>query len=134
MTTVYGSAERYLLGADMLQKLNCPRSMLITSNNNEIYHGVIGKAFIDLTHGSRCLTRMFDVVDTLRGLHLDETTISELQCQPDEVLGAESHLVLDHHIFTPEGWVKVSALSHPKMIMITWGKATLQLQPNTSTL
>ena len=97
----------------MLQKLNCPRSMLITSNNNEIYHGVIGKAFIDLTHGSHCLTRMFDVVDTLRGLHLDETTISELQCQPDEVLGAESHLVLDHHIFTPEGWAKVSSLSHP---------------------
>ena len=113
MTTVYGSAERCLLGADMLQKLNCPRSMLITSNNNKIYHGVIGKAFIDLTHGSRCLTRMFDVVDTLRGLHLDETTILELQCQPDEVLGAESHLVLDHHIFTPEGWAKVSSLSHP---------------------
>ena len=66
-----------------------------------------------MKHGSQCLIRMFDVLDTLRGLHLDQTKISELKCQLDEILGAESNLVLDQHIFTPEGWEEVSSFSHP---------------------
>ena len=107
-----------MMGEDMLPKLGCKRAMLIK-----------GRAFVTLEYGGRQVKKMIKVRRNVTGLQLDNLTVNELvegyladssevdavDCKPNELCANGSSVVLGHHIFTPNGWVKVSKLSHPTL-------------------
>ena len=116
-----------VMGPDMLPKLGCRRSMLVK-----------GRVFISLESGNQCLSKVVTVDENATGLHLDAKTVDELNrsgqrgdegsaadgCTCNEVCAGSSHVILDHHIFTPTGWSKVPTLRHPQLrIRITTDKS-----------
>ena len=109
------------LGEDLLQRLNCSRSQVVK-----------GRVFVKLESGGVVVDKMVKVKKSARGLFLDEGTMAELQAQNPEVVqdsggrfgipdagyqtcANSSYVILNHHIFTPSGWSRVSKLSHPKL-------------------
>ena len=107
-----------MMGEDMLPKLGCKRAMLIK-----------GRAFVTLEYGGRQVKKMIKVRRNVTGLQLDNLTVNELvegyladssevdavDCKPNELCANGSPVVLGHHIFTSNGWLKVSKLSHPTL-------------------
>ena len=102
-----------LVGEDVLQKLKCSRAQIVK-----------GRIFVKLESGGVVIEKMIKVIESANGLLLDARTVADLQgqdtgsCPLDaghETCANSSYVVLNHHIFTPSGWSRVSKLSHPKL-------------------
>ena len=79
------------------------------------------------------INQVVHVVESTTGLHLNARAIIDLGLKSpignevvhssSELCAAGSHVILDHHIFTPAGWTKVYTLNHPKLrVRITTDK------------
>ena len=73
------------------------------------------------------INQVVHVVESTTGLQLNARAITDIGLKSpivpenevvhssSELCAAGSHVILDHHIFTPAGWAKVSTLNHPKL-------------------
>ena len=109
-----------LMGVDVLQKLQCSKSALFQGRRtakSPSGYTTVGKVILRIKCHGRFANRVVHVVESLSGLHLNAETCVELRSfsMQDEMCATESHAVLDHHIFTPAGWSRISALNHPEL-------------------
>ena len=137
----YSEVRECFMGMDVLRKLHCPRSALIKDKVDRDIAGckVVGKAVLQIEWDGQRISQVVYVVESISGLHLDMGARTELGLLPlhgqiadpdsedhspsSELCATGSHVVLDHHIFTPAGWAKVSTLNHPKLrVRITTNK------------
>ena len=125
------------MGSDILGKLHCPRSALVKNKVARYINGKkeIGKAILQMEREGLRISQVVHVVESTTGLHLNARAITDLGLKSplvpgnevvhssSELCAAGSHVILDHHIFTPAGWAKVSKLNHPKLrVRITTNK------------
>ena len=118
-----GYPEECVLGVDFLEKLGCPRSAILHGKktlNSPSGYPSIGKVVLRIGCNNMYTTKVVYVVESISGLHLNPELLDILWTMSDveptgETCATESHVVLDHHIFTPAGWVRASTLSHPKL-------------------
>jgi len=127
-TVQESSVKECLMGLDVLQKLSCWKSALFKGRAHKSPSGYscIGKVILRVEASGQFVNRVVHVVESISGLHLNSemcTALRSLSMTQDEACAAESHAILDHHIFTPTGWSRVSTLNHPKIrVRITTDK------------
>ena len=119
-----------LMGVDVLQKLTCSKSALFKGRRtlkSPSGYSSIGKVILRIDACGQFVNRVVHVVESISGLLLNSEVCAALRSlspmQQDEACAMESHAILDHHIFTPTGWSRVSTLNHPKLrVRITTDK------------
>ena len=98
-------ARECLIGFDILQKLKCRKSALISSKKHVSGYSSVGKVLLRIEATGHFVNRVVHVVESISGLYLNPETLSALRSVPiqDEACSAESQ-TLDHHIYTSRGW------------------------------
>ena len=94
-----------VIGAGMLSKLQGEKSMIVR-----------GRLVVKIMSAGTFVEKAVLVDNNIQGLHLDQETMNKLSDQScSQICANKGGITLGHHIFTPDGWSRVSSFQHPQL-------------------